>query len=74
MNCLPHKDEGMVKDTNGNDVWAKGETTARNERRYILQMQQGIWDYKSDGIAQLKYELVGVDEISPKAKMINIKL
>jgi hypothetical protein len=74
MHCLPHKDEGMVQDDNGNDVWAKGETTARNERRYILQMQQGTWDYKSDGIEQLKYELVGIDEITSKAKMINIKL
>ena len=37
-------------------------------------MQQGIWDYKSDGIAQLKYELVNIDEISPKAKLINVKL
>jgi hypothetical protein len=74
MHCLPHKDEGMVKDEDGNDRWAKGETTARNEKRYVLQMQQGIWDYKSDGIKQLKYELVGIDEITPKAKMINIKL
>ena len=73
MMCLPHKDEGLVKDANGNDTWAKGETTARNERRYVLQMQQGEWDYKSDGIKQLKYELVGVDEINPKAKLINVK-
>ena len=36
-------------------------------------MQQGEWDYKSDGIKQLKYELVGVDEINPKAKLINVK-
>ena len=37
-------------------------------------MQQGTWDYKSDGIKQLEYELVGIDEINPKAKMINVKL
>jgi hypothetical protein len=37
-------------------------------------MQQGKWDYKSDGIKQVKYELVGIEEISPKAKFINIKL
>jgi len=37
-------------------------------------MQQGTWDYKSDGIEQLEYELVGIDEITSKAKMINIKL
>jgi len=72
LKCLPHKDEGLVK-VGGVDKWAKGETTARNERRYVLQMQQGTWDYKSDGIKQLKYELVGVEEITPKAKFINIK-
>jgi hypothetical protein len=37
-------------------------------------MQQGSWDYKSDGIAQLKYELVSIDEIAPKAKLVNVKL
>ena len=37
-------------------------------------MQQGNWDYKSDGINSLKYELVSIDELTPKAKMINIKL
>ena len=37
-------------------------------------MQQGNWDYKSDGIKQLKYELIGVDDIAPNAKMINVKL
>lgn len=67
--CLPHKDEGIV-----NGKFAKGETTARNERRYVLQMQQDEIDYKSDGIAQVKYELVGEDILTPWAKMINIKL
>ena len=73
LRCLPHIDEGLVK-IGGVDKWAKGETTARNERRYVLQMQQGNWDYKSDGIAQLKYELIGITELSPKAKLINVKL
>jgi hypothetical protein len=73
LRCLPHQDEGLIK-VGGVDKWAKGETTARNEKRYVLQMQQGIWDYKSDGIAQLKYELVSIDEISPKAKLVNVKL
>ncbi len=73
MFCLPHKDEGLIKDEKGQDRWAKGETTAKNERRYVLQMQQGTWDYKSDGIKQLKYELISVDNIGPKAKMINVK-
>ena len=74
MKCLPHKDEGLIKDNNGQDRWAKGETTARNERRYVLEMQQGNWDYKSDGIKQLKYELIGIENINPKAKLINVKL
>ena len=73
MFCLPHKDEGLIKDEKGQDRWAKGETTAKNERRYVLQMQQGTWDYKSDGIKQLKYELVSVEDIGPNAKMINVK-
>ena len=73
MFCLPHKDEGLITDDKGQDRWAKGETTARNERRYVLEMQQGTWDYKSDGIKQLQYELVSVESISPNAKMINVK-
>jgi len=73
MFCLPHEDEGLVN-INGIDKWAKGETTARNERRFVKEMQQGNWDYKSDGINQVKYELVSIEEISPKAKYINIKL
>ena len=52
----------------------KGETTARNERRYQLEMQQGKVNYKNDGIAQVKFELLGIDQLTPKAKMINVKL
>jgi len=73
MFCLEHEDEGLIK-VGDTMKWKKGETTARNERRYIKQMQTGEWDYKSDGMNSLKYELVGIDEISPKAKMINVKL
>ena len=69
MFCLDHEDEGLI-----DGKWKKGETTARNERRYIKQMQQGDWDYKSDGMNSLKYELVSIEEISPKAKMVNVKL
>ena len=67
--CLPHEDEGLV-----NGKWAKGETTAKNERRYVLEMQKGTWDYKSDGIKQVKYELVSEEKLTPWAKMLNIKL
>lgn len=67
--CLPHEDEGLV-----NGTWKKGETTARNEERYVLEMQKGTWDYKSDGINQVKYELVSEEKLTPWAKMLNIKL
>jgi len=69
MRCLPHKDEGIV-----GGKFVKGETTARNERRYVLQMQQDKINYKNDGLSTLKYELVGIDQLTPWAKMINIKL
>ena len=67
--CLPHKDEGLV-----NGKWAKGPTTARNERRYVLEMQQGKINYKQDGIKQLKYTFVGEEKLTPWAKMLNIEL
>lgn len=67
--CLPHIDEGLV-----NGKWAKGETTAANERRYVLQMQQGQWNYKEDGIKQVQYELISEEKLTPWAKMLNIKL
>jgi hypothetical protein len=46
MFCLEHDDEGLIEE-GGSMKWKKGETTARNERRYIKQMQQGDWDYIS---------------------------
>jgi len=69
MRCLPHKDEGII-----GGIFVKGDTTAKNEERYVLQMQQGKIDYKKDGISTLKYELVGEEILTPWAKMINIKL
>lgn len=67
--CLPHKDEGFV-----DGKWAKGETTAKNEKRYVLGMQQGTIDYKSDGMNSLKYKLEGVEQLTPWAKLINVSL
>ena len=67
--CLPHKDEGLV-----NGKWSKGETTAANERRYVLNMQQGKINYKEDGINQVKYSLVSEEKLTPWAKMLNIQL
>ena len=69
MRCLPHKDEGLV-----NGKWAKGETTAKNERRYVLGMQQDKLNYKEDGIKQVKYEFIKETKLTPWAKMIDIKL
>ena len=69
MRCLPHPDEGIV-----DGKFVKGETTARNERRYVLEMQKGTWDYKGDGIKQLKYELVERRELAPFASMLDITL
>ena len=67
--CLPHKDEGLV-----NGEWVKGETTARNERRYIMEMQEGNANYKEDGINNVQYELDSIDMISENIKMINVRL
>ena len=67
--CLPHEDEGII-----GGKFVKGETTAENEKRYVLQMENGKIDYKQDGIKQVNYELLGEDVLTPWAKMINIKL
>ena len=71
--CLPHENEGLIN-VDGIDKWAKGETTAKNEERYILQMQQGKIDYKLDGINSMNYELVSIDTINNQHKMINVKI
>ena len=69
--CLPHETEGLIK-VGGVDKWAKGETTARNERRYVLEMQQGKIDYKKDGINNMKYKHISTKIISDKHKLINV--
>jgi len=69
--CLPHETEGLIN-VGGIDKWAKGETTARNERRYVLQMQQGEIDYKKDGINNMKYKHLSTQIIFDKHKMINV--
>ncbi len=50
--CMHHEDEGFV---DGN--WKKGETTARNEKRFVTEMQQRKIDYKSDGFNQVSNNL-----------------
>lgn len=67
--CLPHIDEGYV-----NGTWAKGETTARNEKRFVTEMQQRKIDYKNDGLNTLKYELINTEMIMDNCLMINVKL
>jgi hypothetical protein len=71
--CLPHQTEGLISE-GGIDKWAKGETTAKNEKRYILEMQQGGIDYKTDGINNMQYEYIGTDIIFGRHKLINVKV
>jgi hypothetical protein len=63
MECLDHPDEGFHEGT-----WIKGKTTARNEERFIMKMQQGKINYKEEGINSLKYNIVSIEEINSKAK------
>jgi hypothetical protein len=69
FDCIEHPDEGLI-----NGEWAKRETTARNERKYILEMQQGKHNYKVDGYNSLNFELVSIDDYMDNVKMINVKL
>jgi hypothetical protein len=57
--CLEHIDEGFK-----NGTWAKGETTARNEKRFIMEMQQNKINYKSEGYNEVLdiMEIVNINE------------
>jgi hypothetical protein len=66
---LPHIDEGLVE-----TKWAKGNTTALNEKRLFLEMRKGKLNYKEDGIKQLEYELISKESISENCFMLNVKL
>jgi hypothetical protein len=66
--CLPHVDEGFV-----DGKWAKGETTAKNEKRFVTEMQQGKINYKNDGMNSLKYNLKDV-YYNNNTKIINVEL
>jgi hypothetical protein len=69
--CLPHIDEGFI-----NGGWAKGETTARNEKRFVTEMQQGKINYREDGLNKI-LEVLEVDNIDkdsyPNTHIINCK-
>ena len=67
--CLPHIDEGFI-----NGRWAKGETTARNEKRFVTEMQQRKIDYKKDGLNNLKFKLVKTVMFTDNCKMYNVTL
>ena len=70
--CLSHIDEGFV-----NGKWAKGETTARNEKRFVTEMQQNKIDYKTDGLKQVldTLNVVEVDDsLYPNTKFINVTM
>lgn len=70
--CLPHIDEGFI-----NGRWAKGETTARNEKRFVTEMQQKKINYKADGLENIMSTLI-IDSIDSETyentKIINVKM
>ena len=61
VDCLPHIDEGYVA-----GKWAKGETTARNEKRFVTEMQQGKINYKEDGINKI-LEVLTIRDLDNKS-------
>lgn len=70
--CLPHIDEGYV-----NGGWFKGETTARNEKRFVTEMQQGKINYKDDGLSNIMnvMDIDNIDEtLYPNTMFINVKM
>lgn len=69
INCLPHVDEGFVA-----GGWAKGDTTARNEKRFVTEMQQRKIDYKEEGFNKILdlARIVSLDTTSyPNTTIIN---
>jgi hypothetical protein len=70
--CMHHEDEGFVDGT-----WKKGETTARNEKRFVTEMQQGKINYKEDGLNKI-LEVLEVDNVDDSlysnTKFINVRM
>ena len=70
--CMHHEDEGFVDGT-----WKKGETTARNEKRFVTEMQQGKINYKEDGLNKI-LEVLEVDNVDdtlyPNTKFVNVRM
>ena len=72
FDCIYHKDEGFV-----NGKWVKGETTARNEKRFVTEMQQNKINYKEEGYNKILdvTELVDINEtLYPNTRFINVKM
>jgi len=69
---MHHTDEGFV-----GGKWVKGETTARNEKRFVTEMQQGLINYKEDGLSNI-LNVMDIDNIDvslyPNTKFINVKM
>ena len=63
-------DEGFI-----NGQWAKGETTAKNEKRFVTEMQQGKINYKEDGLNKI-LDVLDVNNVNnklyPNTKFINV--
>jgi len=72
FDCIYHVDEGFV-----NGKWAKGETTARNEKRFVTEMQQNKIEHKEEGYNKIMdvTELIDINEsLYPNTRFINVKM
>jgi len=72
FNCLPHLDEGFV-----HGKWAKGETTAKNEKRFVTEMQQRKIKYDAEGYNKI-IDVLDIDSLDktthPNTVIINVKM
>jgi hypothetical protein len=72
FNCLPHVDEGYI-----HGKWAKGETTARNEKRFVTEMQQRKIKYNTEGYNKIidVLDIKSIDEVTyPNTVIINVNM
>ena len=72
FNCMCHEDEGFI-----NGEGKKGETTARNEKRFVTEMQQGSINYKKDGLNNI-LNVLNIENIDvslyTNTKFINVRI
>jgi len=72
FDCMEHIDEGYV-----NGKWAKGETTAKNEKRFVMEMQQGLIKHKEEGLNNI-LNVLDIEDIDvslhQNTKFINVKM